>query len=111
MPGKFEIYPDKGGKFRFRLKATNGQIVLSSQGYSTKAAAIKGAESVKENSTDPTAFDATTTESGQFRFNIKAKNHQIIGTSQSYTTASARDNGIEAVGRAADGADIVDADS
>lgn len=109
MPGKFEIYADNGGKFRFRLKSSNGQIVLSSQGYTTKAAATRGAESVKENAGDTDAFDSLTSASGKFHFNMKAKNRQVIGTSQMYASQSARDNGIEAVGRAAADADIVDA--
>lgn len=46
MAGKFEVYQDSAGKFRFRLKASNGQIVASGQAYETKAAAKKGCESV-----------------------------------------------------------------
>lgn len=48
MAGKFEVYEDRGGKFRFRLKATNGQIVASGEAYETKAAAKKGCESVQK---------------------------------------------------------------
>jgi uncharacterized protein YegP (UPF0339 family) len=47
MSGKFEIYEDRSGKFRFRLKASNGQIVASGEAYDTKAAAKKGCESVQ----------------------------------------------------------------
>ena len=48
MAGKFEVYEDKAGKFRFRLKASNGQIVASGEAYETKAAARKGCESVRK---------------------------------------------------------------
>ncbi|GLZ52584.1 YegP family protein [Actinomycetospora sp. NBRC 106378] len=48
MAGKFEVYEDKSGKFRFRLKASNGQIVASGEAYETKAAAKKGCESVQK---------------------------------------------------------------
>lgn len=48
MSGKFEVYEDRAGKFRFRLKASNGQIVASGEGYETKAAAKKGCESVQK---------------------------------------------------------------
>ncbi|MFC5136906.1 YegP family protein [Actinomycetospora rhizophila] len=48
MAGKFEVYEDKAGKFRFRLKASNGQIVASGEAYETKAAARKGCESVQK---------------------------------------------------------------
>lgn len=48
MAGKFEVYQDRSGKFRFRLKASNGQIVASGQSYDSKAAAKKGCESVQK---------------------------------------------------------------
>ena len=47
MAGKFEVYEDKAGKFRFRLKAGNGEVVASGEAYETKASAIKGCESVQ----------------------------------------------------------------
>ena len=49
---KFEIYKDKAGEFRFRLKAKNGEIILASEGYVTKANCKKGVESVIKNSVD-----------------------------------------------------------
>ena len=49
---KFEVYADKGGEFRFRLKATNGQIIATSEGYTTLANCLNGVESVKKNSFD-----------------------------------------------------------
>ena len=48
MAGKFEVYEDRSGKFRFRLKASNGQIVASGEAYESKAAAKKGCESVQK---------------------------------------------------------------
>ena len=53
MPGKFEIYKDKAGEFRFRLKAANGQNILSSEGYGKKASCMNGVESVRKNSQNP----------------------------------------------------------
>lgn len=47
MSGKFEVYKDRAGKFRFRLKAGNSQVVAIGEAYETKAAAIKGCESVQ----------------------------------------------------------------
>ncbi len=46
---KFELYEDKAGEFRFRLKATNGEVIATSEGYKTKASALNGIESVKKN--------------------------------------------------------------
>ena len=50
---KFELYTDKAGEFRFRLKARNGQIIATSEGYKAKAGCLNGIESVKKNA--PTA--------------------------------------------------------
>ena len=49
---KFEIYADKAGEFRFRLKATNGQVIAVSEGYKAMASCVNGVESVKKNSVD-----------------------------------------------------------
>ncbi|NPE28172.1 YegP family protein [Methanococcoides sp. SA1] len=51
MP-KFEVYTDKSGKYRFRLKAKNGEIIATGQGYSTKSACMNGIKSVKKNAMD-----------------------------------------------------------
>ena len=56
---KFEVYVDKGGEFRFRLKATNGQIITSSEGYKAMASCINGIESVKKNAPDAAIEDTT----------------------------------------------------
>jgi uncharacterized protein YegP (UPF0339 family) len=49
MAGKFELWTDKGGDWRFNLKASNGQVIATSQGYNSKASALNGIESVKTN--------------------------------------------------------------
>ena len=49
---KFEVYADKSGDFRFRLKAANGQIIGTGQGYASKAGCMKGIESIRKNSVD-----------------------------------------------------------
>ena len=49
---KFEVYTDKAGEFRFRLKATNGQIIAVSEGYKAKASCENGIASVKKNAVD-----------------------------------------------------------
>ena len=50
--GKFEVYKDKAGEYRFRLKAGNGQVIATGEGYSSKAACLNGVESVKTNAPD-----------------------------------------------------------
>ena len=49
MAGKFELWTDKGGDWRFNLKASNGQAIATSQGYASKASAMNGIDSVKSN--------------------------------------------------------------
>lgn len=108
MAGKFEIYKDKAGEFRFRLRSGNGEIVLASEGYKAKSSAKNGIASVQKNCADASCFDKKSNR-GKFRFNLKARNHQVIGTSQSYKTEAACNNGIKAIARAAKGAKTVDA--
>lgn len=97
MSGKFEIYQDKGGEFRFRLKAGNGQNILASEGYKAKSGCTNGIESVKKNGSDDGRFERKETSAGKFMFNLRAGNNQVIGTSASYESAASRDAGIESV--------------
>ncbi len=59
MAGKFEVYKDRSGKTRFRLKAGNGEIIAVSEAYNSKASALKGVESVRRNAADATVEDQT----------------------------------------------------
>ena len=97
MAGKFELYTDKAGEFRFRLKAGNGQTILASEGYKTRKSAENGIASVRKNAPEDGRYERKETKSGQHMFNLKAGNGQVIGTSESYTSTSARDNGIASV--------------
>ena len=108
MAGEFECYKDKGGEFRFRLKAGNGQTILSSEGYSSKSGCSNGIESVRVNSIKLDRFVKKQTDSGKYRFNLTATNGQVIGTSQSYESESGRDNGIESVSNTAPDAELDD---
>jgi uncharacterized protein YegP (UPF0339 family) len=108
MAGKFEIYKDKAGEFRFRLKAGNGQTILASEGYKAKASCTNGIESVRKNSQMDARFDRTETKNGKARFNLKAGNGQIIGTSETYESTKARDNGIASVAKNAPDAKVDD---
>ena len=55
---KFEVYADKAGEFRFRLKATNGQVIATSEGYKALASCMNGIESVKKNAVDAQVVEA-----------------------------------------------------
>lgn len=59
MAGKFELYTDKHGAYRFRLKAGNGQVIATGEDYPTKAAALKGIESIRNNAADAKLDDQT----------------------------------------------------
>ena len=108
MAGKFEVFKDKKGETRFRLKAGNGQIILASEGYKRKASALNGIESVRKNSQDDARFERKETKAGKARFNLKATNGQVIGTSESYESTSSRDNGIASVAKNAPDAKLDD---
>ncbi len=108
MAGKFELYQDKAGEYRFRLKAGNGEIILVSECYKQKASAENGIESVRKNAPTDERYERKDTSSGKPMFNLKATNGQVIGTSESYSSASARDNGIESVKKNAPDAKLDD---
>jgi uncharacterized protein len=95
--GQFVITKRTNGEFQFNLKASNGQTILSSEGYSTKPNCENGIESVRKNSQDDNKYDRKTSSNGKAYFNLKATNGQIIGTSEMYESESARDNGIASV--------------
>ena len=59
MAGKFELYKDKAGKFRFRLKASNGQVIAASEAYESKSSAMNGIASVRKNAADAALDDQT----------------------------------------------------
>lgn len=105
---KFKVYKDRGGEFRFRLKATNGQNILASEGYKTKSNCLNGIESVRNNSQDDSKYERLESQSGSPYFNLKASNGQVIGTSEMYSSFSAMENGIASVKKNAPGAAIDD---
>ncbi len=106
--GKFEMYTDKRREFRFRLKASNGQNILASEGYKTKSSCENGINSVKINATDDNKYERLESKSGDPYFNLKAANGQVIGTSETYSSNSAMENGIVSVKNNAPSASVVD---
>ena len=106
--GKFEIKKDKAGKFRFNLKAGNGQVILSSEAYNSKSACDNGIESVRKNSADDGRFERKTAKNGKAYFNLKATNGQVIGASQMYASGASMENGIKSVKNNAPDASIDD---
>ncbi|MCD7902114.1 MAG: YegP family protein [Bacteroides sp.] len=105
---KFEIIKRKNGEFQFNLKADNGEIILTSEGYSAKVGCKNGIESVKTNSPKTGRYEKRESADNQYYFVLKASNGQIIGISEMYKSESSRDNGIASVMRNAPDAMLVD---
>lgn len=121
--GKFVVRNTNTG-IKFDLKATNGEIIASSQVYASKATCLKGIESVKKNSViagteDQTVenfetvknpkFEVYTDKAGEFRFRLKASNGQIIATSEGYKAKKSCLNGIESIKKNAPDAPVTEA--
>ena len=106
--GKFVITLRKNGEYQFNLKAANGQTILTSEGYTTKAACMNGIESVKKNSQVEARFECKVASNGKPFFNLKAANGQNIGSSQMYANEKNMLNGLASVKKNAPDAQIVD---
>ncbi len=97
MAGVFEIKKARDGQFYFNLKASNGEIILTSEMYKQKASAQNGIASVQKNSGDDTKYSRLKSKNGKVYFTLKAANYQVIGNSEMYNSEAARDSGIESV--------------
>ena len=106
--GKFVISQRKNGEYQFNLKAGNGQVILTSEGYTTLAACKNGIESVKKNSQEDARFERKEAKDGSPFFNLKATNGQVIGKSEMYSSAAACENGIDSVKKNAPEAEVVE---
>lgn len=104
--GTFVINKRKDGDFQFNLKAGNGQIILTSEGYTTRAACDNGIESVKKNASDDARFERKESSNGKPYFNLKAANGQVIGKSELYESVASMENGIESVKKNAPDAEV-----
>lgn len=105
--GKFIVKQTSSG-YRFNLKADNGQVILTSETYTSKAGCLNGVDSVKSNARNDSNYDRRTSTNNKYYFNLKASNGQIIGTSEMYETTSGRENGIDSVKSNAPGASVVE---
>lgn len=120
--GKFVVRNTNTG-IKFDLKATNGQVIATSEVYNSEAACKNGIESVKKNA--PIAevenqtvegyetlknpkFEVYEDKAGEYRFRLKATNGQVIATSEGYKTLANCENGIESVKKNAPDADVVE---
>lgn len=119
--GKFVVREVASG-IKFDLFATNGQVIATSEVYESKAACLNGVESVRKNALakveDQTVegyetlthpkYEMYTDKAGEYRFRLKARNGEIIATSEGYNTKASCTNGIDSVGRNAPDAPVVE---
>ena len=114
--GKFVVKTTKSG-FMFNLKASNGEVIATSEIYTTEAACLNGVESVRKNAeaakledqtvagfetqTNP-KFEVYKDKAGEFRFRLKARNGEIIAASEGYKRLDSCLNGVDSVRRNAD---------
>lgn len=118
--GKFVVKATKIG-FVFNLKAGNGEVIATSEVYTTEAACMKGVESVRKNAAEAKLEDQTVAEvaavtnpkfemytdkAGEFRFRLKARNGEIIAVSEGYKAKASCLNGIDSVRRNAPSAAV-----
>lgn len=111
--GKFVVKATKTG-FVFNLKAGNGEVIATSEVYTTEAACMKGVESVRKNAAEAKFEDQTVAEvaavtnpkfemytdnAGEFRFRLKARNGEVIAASEGYKAKASCLNGIDSVRR------------
>lgn len=106
--GKFEIFKGSNSQFYFRLKAGNGEIIGSSEGYTSKQGAEVGISSVKTNAPYSSRYSVFTGRDNQYYFNLKSGNNEIILKSEGYTSKQSAESGIESVKKNAPTAPIHD---
>jgi uncharacterized protein YegP (UPF0339 family) len=106
--GKFVCSKRSNGEYQFNLNASNGQTILTSEGYAAKSGCTNGIESVKKNASDDSRYERKTASNGKAYFVLKAGNGQVIGTSQMYADQSACEKGIASVKTNAPDATIED---
>jgi uncharacterized protein YegP (UPF0339 family) len=97
MSGWYELSKSSNGQFRFVLKAANAEPILTSELYTTRAAADGGIAAVQTNSPLDERYEKKSTKDGHPYFNLKAANHQVIGSSEAYSSHAACDKGIASV--------------
>ena len=120
--GKFVVRNVASG-IKFDLKATNGQVIATSEVYESKAACLNGVESVRKNAPianfeDQTVevvetavnpkFEMYQDKAGEYRFRLKARNGEIIATSEGYSAKASCLNGVESVRKNAPEAEVVE---
>ena len=104
----FEVHKDKSGQHRFRLKAANGEVIASGEGYASKQGCLNGIESIKKNAPEAIivaegekvggpVFETYKDQAGEYRFRLKAANGEVIAVGEGYSSKQGSLNGIELI--------------
>ena len=104
---KFYIRQAKDGQYYFSLKSEQGSTLLSSEMYTTLKACENGLASVKKNAAQTAQYEYKEAANGKFHFNLKAANHQVIGSSTMYETEQAAQEAAAVVAAEAADAEVV----
>jgi uncharacterized protein YegP (UPF0339 family) len=97
MDGRF-VLTASGKQFSFSLRAGgNHEIVLTGERYTAKASALQGIEAIRVNASLGERYDRRVSSAGQPYFVLRAANHEVLGTSEMYSSHASRDGGIAAV--------------
>lgn len=94
---RFEVFAGADGRYYFDVYAGNGEVVLESQGYRSKAAALNGTFSVEDNGVDAASYRIAPASAGGYYFDLVATNGQVIGTSEVYATKYDAERGRDAL--------------
>ncbi len=97
MAARFQLKRARNGQHFFNLVATNGEIILTSEMYSSMTGAKKGIASVQRNCKNPDRYDRRKGKRGKSHFVLKAANHRVIGCSEIYESQAALEKGIKSV--------------
>lgn len=107
MAGRL-VLKRSGDQFHFNLKAGNNEVILTSERYTAKANALGDIAAVKANAPLEARYERRTSSSKEAYFVLRGGNHEVLGTSELYSSSSARESGVEAVKAAAPAAAIDD---
>ena len=97
MAAQFELKKAKNGKHYFTLLATNGEVILTSQMYASRAGARKGIASVQANAGSEERYERRQGKGGKSHFVLKSRNNRVIGASETYSIKAAMEKGIQSV--------------
>lgn len=92
--GKYHLAKAKDGEYFWNLRSSNGERILQSEMYSSKASAQSGITSCQENSPHDDRYQRLIANNGQPYFTLRARNNQTIGVSETYSSVQAREAGI-----------------